>query len=136
MRQLIQLSWFMCGLSWMSAAIAADRVYRVTFGDDLANVPMTAWLLTIVLALLGGLAATLQRLSTDLDAMRSVRLEITKDLVASVVAGLAVFFVCEWQGIGSMLEAVAITMAGYGGSLVLDKLLARAIKRIDSDEAH
>ncbi|UVA80481.1 MULTISPECIES: phage holin family protein [Pandoraea] len=133
MQQIIKLTWGMWLLCWATAAIAGSAV---TFDQDLAHVAPAAIVLTVVFSLLGGVANTLQKLArVDAPPVRSVPLEVAKDLVVGVVAGLAAFFVSEWMEWRWALEALAITLAGYGGSRVLDAVLNRGLREVDRGSA-
>jgi hypothetical protein len=104
---------------------------EVAFGADLASIPMIAYLITVILSGIGGAASTLQRLSSAPDLTRW-RLEVARDLVCSVAAGLVAFFFCEAMHWGSASEAGAITVAGYGSSKVLDLFLSRFTQKVAS----
>lgn len=133
MQQIIKLMWALWLLCWATAAIAGGSV---TFDQDLANVAPEAIALTLVLSLLGGVANTLQKLArVDAPPVRSVTLEVAKDLVVGVVAGLAAFFISEWMEWKWALEALAVTLAGYGGSRVLDAVLNRGLREVDRGNA-
>lgn len=133
MQQIIKLMWALWLLCWATAAIAGGSV---TFDQDLANVAPAAIALTLVLSLLGGVANTLQKLArVDAPPVRSVTLEVAKDLVVGVVAGLAAFFISEWMEWKWALEALAVTLAGYGGSRVLDAVLNRGLREVDRGNA-
>ena len=58
-------------------------------------------------------------------------LEIIKDIFASVVAGLVTYSLCAWQEIPLLLQPGCITIAGYGGSRVLERYLSAGMSRID-----
>ncbi|MEX3555913.1 MAG: phage holin family protein [Burkholderia gladioli] len=129
MQILIRHRWRWLALVWPLSAWAAS----VTFTDDLANIPFAAVAMCLFLSFIGGLASTLQKLAAQTPAARSLWLEIAKDLVVSLVAGLLAFFVSEWMNFQAVLEAGVITLAGYGGSRVLDRLLDRALREVDNN---
>ncbi|MEX3614281.1 MAG: phage holin family protein [Burkholderia gladioli] len=131
MQNLIRYRWFWLAVVWPPSAYAAS----VTFTDDLAHIPFAAIAMCLFLSFIGGLASTLQKLAAQTPAMRSLWLEISKDLVVSLVAGLVAFFVSEYLDFQAVLEAGVITVAGYGGSRVLDRLLDRALREVDSGAA-
>lgn len=110
-------------LTWSATAYAATHA-EVAFGADLASIPVVAYLITVILSGIGGAASTLQRLSSAPDLSRW-KLEVAKDLVCAIVAGLVTFFFCEAFNWSSASEAGAITIAGYGSSKVLDLFLSR-----------
>lgn len=127
MQNLIRYRWVWLALVWPPSAWAAT----VTFGDDLSSIPLAAVTLCLFLSFIGGLASTLQKLAADVAPVRSIGLEIAKDLVVSLVAGLLAFFASEWMNFQAVLEAGVITLAGYGGSRVLDRALDRALREVD-----
>jgi hypothetical protein len=108
---------------WSVTAYAATHS-DVAFGADLASIPVIAYMITVILSGIGGAAFTLQRLSAAPDLSRW-KLEVSKDLVCGVAAGLVTFFFCEAMHWSSTSEAGAITVAGYGSSKVLDLFLNR-----------
>jgi hypothetical protein len=115
-------------LTW-SATVYAATHGEVAFGRDLASIPVAAFLITAILSGIGGAASTLQRLSSAPDLSRW-KLEVAKDLVCAIVAGLVTFFFCESQAWSSAAEAGAITVAGYGSSKVLDLFLSRFTQQV------
>jgi hypothetical protein len=114
---------------WSATAYAATHA-DVAFGADLANIPAIAYMITVILSGIGGVAATLQRLSSAPDLSRW-KLEVSRDLVCSIAAGLVTFFFCEALKWGSASEAGAITIAGYGSSKVLDIFLSKFTQKVE-----
>lgn len=92
---------------------------------------MSAALICAFLALIGGLASTLQKLAEGTTEHRSVWLEILRDMVTSLVAGIATFLALEYFKSDAILEAGAILIAGYGGSRVLSRYLDRFMQAVD-----
>ncbi|MGO4302282.1 phage holin family protein [Cupriavidus sp. RAF12] len=121
MSQLIQLCWTVLGLAWVTAAYAAE----ITFHTEILKLPPAALWLTTILALVGGLASTLRKLSDPNVVVKSVPLEVAKDLMASLVAGLLSFFFGQSQGISALYQAGLITLSGYGGSRAIDWIMER-----------
>ena len=119
MSQLIQFAWTVLGLLWVTAAYAAE----ISFHTELLKLPPAALWLTAVLALVGGLASTLRKLADPALVVKSVPLEVAKDLTASLVAGLIAFFVGQSQGMTVLYQAGFITISGFGGSKTLDWFL-------------
>jgi hypothetical protein len=113
---------------WTTAAWAA----QVTFVEDLTMIPPAAVAISALLSIIGGAAFTAQKMADPATVVKSVTLEIIKDILASVVAGLLTFFVCSWAGFAPVLQAACITIAGYGGSRVLERYLNTALMRIDT----
>jgi hypothetical protein len=127
-QQTIRIWALLLALTWSAAAYAAASI-NVVIGRDLANIPMLAYGITIILSSIGGAASTLQKLSRQPDLTRW-KLEVVKDLVSSIVAGLLVFFLCESFDWDSAREAFAITIAGYGNSKLIDLMFRNFAKQL------
>lgn len=125
--QLKKLCWTWLMTFWSAGAWAAST----TFASDLSTIPAAAVAVAVGLALVGGAAATLQKIANPEFVARSMTLEIIKDIFASVVAGLVTYSLCAWQEIPLLLQPGCITIAGYGGSRVLERYLAAGMTRID-----
>ena len=125
--QLKQVAWAWLLTLWSTTAWAATA----TFASDLSKIPVAAVAVAIVLALIGGATATLQKIANPETVVKSVRLEVAKDILSSVVAGLVTYSVCAWQEFPLLLQPACITIAGYGGSRVLERYLAAGMSRID-----
>lgn len=125
--QLKQLVWAWLITIWSASAWAA----QATFAGDLAAIPPAAVAVSVLLAIIGGAAFTAQKMADPATVVKSVALEILKDILASIVAGLLTFFICSWLNFAAVLQAACITIAGYGGSRVLERYLNSALLRID-----
>jgi hypothetical protein len=121
------MCWVWLLTFWSASAWAASS----TFASDLSSIPAAAVAVAVGLSLVGGAAATLQKIANPDFSVKSVPVEIIKDIFASVVAGLVTYSLCVWQGIPLLLQPACITIAGYGGSRVLERYLAAGISRID-----
>ncbi|WP_186083680.1 phage holin family protein [Burkholderia gladioli] len=111
---------------WAAAAYAA----QVTFAHDVRDIPPAAVLISCLLAIIGGAAYTAQKIADPGITIKSVKLEIVKDVLTSIVVGLLAFFIGSYLQWDSMLQAGAITLGGYGGSRVLELVLGMAIRRL------
>ncbi|MES2262077.1 MAG: phage holin family protein [Pseudomonadota bacterium] len=125
--QLKQLCWAWLATIWSCSAWAA----QATFAGDLAAIPPAAFAVSVLLAVIGGAAFTAQKMADPATVVKSVLLEIVKDILASIVAGLLTFFICAWMEFAAVLQAACITIAGYGGSRVLERYLGGALRSID-----
>jgi len=125
--QLKKLCWAWLLSFWSVSAWAAGA----TFASDLSSIPAAAVAVAVALALVGGAAATLQKIANPDFVVKSVTLEIIKDIFASVVAGLVTYSLCAWQELPLLLQPGCITIAGYGGSRILERYLAAGMSRID-----
>lgn len=81
------------------------------------------------LALIGGAAATLRKIASPTITIKSVPLEVTSDLLLSLLAGLVTYFLCAWQEVPILLQADLIPLAGFGGARVLETYLAAGLSR-------
>jgi hypothetical protein len=114
--QIKKLVFLFLGMLWTcatyAAVVAAEGAEERISAIELA--------LSILVALIGGAAHTASRIADPEITIKSVRLEVTKDLLTSVVAALLFFFggiYYEWP---ISLRFGAITLAAYGGSRVLE----------------
>lgn len=88
------------------------------------SIPLKAIGYVLMLSIVGGMAGTLTKLARPDIVVRNLPLEIAKDVITSIVAGMLAFFFTSWSdAISFWPQAIAITMAGYGGSKVLDIML-------------
>ena len=107
-------------LTWSAFAYAAES----PFIAGIESIPARAFVYVLGLAVIGGAAGTLTKLSRPDTVVRNLPLEICRDILASVVAGMLVFFfTSSVKWFDFWLMAALVTLAGYGGSKVLDLLL-------------
>lgn len=118
--QLKYAIWACLFLNWGAVAYAAEN----PLVEGLESIPIKALGYVLALSIVGGTAGTLTKIARPDLIVRNLPLEITKDMVASIVAGLLAFFgTMWWEGVNFWLQAALVTMAGYGGSRVLDMML-------------
>ncbi|CAJ3202197.1 Uncharacterised protein [Burkholderia pseudomallei] len=117
-------------LTWSLVTYAATRS-DVSFGRDLASIPIIAYVITVILSSIGGAASTLQKLSNAEDLSRW-KLHVARDMVSSIAAGLLMFFIAESFRWDSAQEAAAITVAGYGSSKLFDAVMTRILQKVDT----
>lgn len=125
--QLKKICWAWLAMMWAASAWAA----QVTFVTDLAAIPLAAVAVAILIALIGGSAAHLAKIAHPEVVIKNVLLESLKDMMASLAAGLATFFILAWRESSPLLAAGGILVAGYGGSRVLDRFLGAGLSQID-----
>lgn len=115
--QLKYAVWAYLMLTWSAMAYAAEN----PFVAGLDSIPHKAMAYVFGLAIIGGAAGTLTKLSRPDVVVRNLPLEIVKDIMASLVAGMLAFFITSWlDKFDFWLMAAVITVAGYGGSKLLD----------------
>lgn len=118
--QLKYAIWACLILNWGAVAYAAEN----PLVQGLESIPLKAVGYVLAMSVIGGTAGTLTKLARPDIIVRNLPLEITKDMLASIVIGLLVFFFTSWwDGVNYWLQAAMITMAGYSGSKGLDMLL-------------
>lgn len=125
--QLKQLVWAWIAAIWTCSAAAA----QTTFASDLGGLPPAAAAVAALLAIIGGAAYTAQKMADPAVTVKSIPLTIISDILASVVAGLITFFLTSWVAWPAVLQAACITLAGYGGSRVIERYLLAGMARID-----
>ena len=118
--QLKYAIWLYLLLNWTAVAYAAEN----TLVAGIESIPAKAIVYVLSLSVVGGAAGTLTKLARPEVAVRNLPLEICKDIVASVVAGLLAYFFTSWKtGVDFWLQAAIVTICGYGGSKILDVAL-------------
>lgn len=124
--QLKKVLWGQLLALWSVQAWAAQE----TFARDITTIPLGAIAVAMALAFIGGLAFTTQKIAKPDVIVNSVPLEIFKDIINSLVAGLAAFFLGSWCAVPPFAQALLITVAGYGGSRFLEQMLTEVFTRI------
>ena len=90
--QLKRVLWAYLLCCWASVVYASE----LTFAEGIESIPLKAVGYVFGLAILGGMAGTLPKIVNPNIQIRNVWLEMLKDTVASIVAGLIVFFLMAW----------------------------------------
>lgn len=107
------------GIFWCTFVYAAENPLVA----GLESIPAKAMVYVLVLSVVGGAAGTLTKLTRPDVVVRNLSLEIAKDTFMSILAGVIIFFFTSWQPwITFWPQAILITLAGYGGSKVIDML--------------
>lgn len=105
--------------------LAADEVLT------LEKIPLVQYGYALLLSAWGGLAATLVRWGQGLENAKWW-LVLVRDCVCSTLAGLLIFLLAKFINAPPTLSAVAVSVAGYGGSRVLEILLRRLEKKVEA----
>jgi len=108
-------------LTWCTFAYAAEEN---SFVAGLESIPLKAIGLVLFISVVGGSASTLTKIARPDVVVRSLALEISKDMVCSIAAGMLLFLFTSWWTWNFWGQATMILLAGYGGSKVLDFSLA------------
>ncbi|CUI05749.1 phage holin family protein [Massilia sp. P8910] len=126
----LQLKHRLCW-TWLLSSWATGATAATSFASDLSSIPLDGVAVAVALSLVGGAAATLQKIASPEVVIKSLPLEIAKDILISLVAGLVTYSLCAWQEIALLLQPGCITIAAYGGSRVLERYLSAGISRME-----
>jgi hypothetical protein len=119
-QQLKCAIWVYLSVFWGYAAYGADNALV----QGIESIPVRAVVYVLVLSIVGGAAGTLNKLTQPDVKISNLPLEIGKDTLSSVVVGMLIFFATSWVAfITFWPQAICITLGGYGGSKVLDRML-------------
>jgi hypothetical protein len=124
--QLKRLCFIWLTLFWSGLAYAA----QATFVHDLSDIPPVAVAISCLLSIIGGAAFTAQKIADPGTLVTRPVVTIVRDVLNSIVAGLLVFFLGSYFNWSSVVQAGLITLAGYGGSRLLEPVLSALIARI------
>jgi hypothetical protein len=111
------------------------RQSEVALAEGLSGIPLASLALALLLALIGGAASTFQRLASSDRPPRSMAIEVGSAITASIVAGLAAFFFCEWREWPAPLCALTITLSSWGGKRLLDQAVDAGLRRIQGERS-
>ena len=120
MAKSVQLKWaffFYLFAFWCAAAYAAET----DLAKGIESIPFAAIKYVIIFSLIGGAAGTLNKISNPDIIIKRVWLEVLKDMVCALAAGMVIFFLVSWTPISFWLQAAFITLGGVSGSKVLDQ---------------
>jgi hypothetical protein len=121
--QLKRVLWTYLLCCWASVVYASE----LTFAEGVDSIPFRALGYVIGLAILGGMASTLPKIVNPTIQIRNVWLEMLKDTVASVVAGLVLFFLATWLQWPWPLQCLVILLGGAGNAKVIDMALNKGL---------
>lgn len=121
-KYLAAMTAMLWGVTFTAAVRAEGIGYRI--GSDLASIPFSAYVIVTLLSGIGGFVSTLIRLSNEPDEkLVRWKLLVLRDMAASLLAGIVVFFWSESARWETAQAAIMITLAGFGGTKVLDILV-------------
>lgn len=108
-------------MGWASSSLALVAAPQL-----LSDIPPLEIALSGMIAMWGAAARTAQRtVNQRRDPQFSLGLELVRDLVVSSLLGLLVWSYGTSSGWDGLRMAIALGVAGYGGSAVLDVALTR-----------
>lgn len=100
---------------WVVTAYAAEN----EFTKGIAAIPLDAFKYVIMLSLIGGMANTLIKLTSNGPQPRNIWLEVAKDIFCGQVAGMLVFFFISPSGYEPLRQCGAITIGAVAGSRLI-----------------
>lgn len=104
-------------LLWGATAHAAQS----SLTESISGIPIDALGWALVLAGGGGFVATVKKVAEATTAFRNVYLEMFKDLLLSLFAGLLMFGFGMILGLPGPFQVVLIPLAGYAGTRVIER---------------
>lgn len=102
---------------WAATAYAAQN----DFTKGIASIPLEAFKYVFMLSMIGGMANTLIKLTSNGPQPKSVWLEVLKDIFCGQVAGMLVFFFISPSGFEPLYQCGAITLGAVAGSRLITK---------------
>lgn len=131
MAKSIQLK-FAIGLSWFFAMLSTSMVVYAAENDRLAHgleaIPFGDVKYCLIIIGIAGLLATLMKMTNvNTPPVRDMTLEICKDAVGSLAAGLLGYLTISWVDqeiyrINILMQAVFIFFSAFGGSRLIEPM--------------
>lgn len=115
--------WIYLCAFWGAAAYAAET----DLAKGIESIPFQSIKYVLIFSLIGGAAGTLNKIANPEVIIPRVWLEVVKDMVASLVVGMVIFFLVSWTQLAFWLQAIFITLGGVGGSKALDQALINGL---------
>lgn len=109
-------------LLWPVSAWAS----AIVFGEKMAQIPLLAVLMTVILSTLSGVTALLHAMKQEYEAHGEIPrlwLFVASKMLGSNVAGMLMFFGAETWNFSDTMEAGAIILAGFGGTWTIERAL-------------
>lgn len=124
LRQLRLAGAVVLAILWPVTAWAAS----ISFDAELASIPLASVLATVILSSVLGAAALLHWMidayeQHDPNPIPRLALHIASRMVSSNAAGLLMFLIVESMSIPRGYKAVAISLAAFGGTWSIQRLL-------------
>lgn len=118
-KQLKRVLWAYLLFCWASVVYAAE----VSFADGISSLTLNVVGHVFVLSILGGMAGTLPKIVNPQVQLRSIPLEVFKDTICSIVAGLIVFFAAVEMRFSWAWTCLLLLLGGAGGAKFIDLVL-------------
>lgn len=122
LKQALIATKVMLMILWPTCAWAA----AITFGESMASIPPLAILMTLTISTLSGVTALLHAMKQEYEkhgAIQRMWLLVSSKLFGSNTAGLAMFFACVELRRSDAEMALAIIIASFGGTWLLERAL-------------
>ena len=123
-----QIATLLCLLGWYTTVYAAQDTVVLT------ALPWASIGISAAISIWGGLISTLQKLNSLTEQAKSLKIEVAKDMLASIASGFIAYAFGMWSNWNVWLLAIMLLVAGYGGSKVLDTILNVTIKKIENTD--
>lgn len=107
---------------WPVSAWAAT----LTFGGQMAQIPLLDLAMTLILSILSGVTALVHAMKQEYEksgAIPRLGLFVASKLLGSIVAGLLMFFGADSWDIPSTRLAAAIILCSFGGTWLIERAL-------------
>lgn len=115
---------------WPISAAAA----QLSFGDSIVAMSWLSIMITLLLSSLSGLTSLLRKVEADLidhGEIKHLSLYVTSKIMASNMSGLLALFLSEGR-LDHNYQAGVIIIASYGGVVILENSLNKALNWIDT----
>lgn len=119
-KQLLVAAKITLLIMWPVSAWAA----AITFGDQMAQLPLLSLLMTVLLSTVMGATALLHAMKLEYEAKDKIDrlwLFVCSKMLGSNAAGLLVFFMAESWEIRTSYLAGAIMLASFGGVFFIER---------------
>lgn len=103
------------------------------FGPAMAGIGVDSWIWIIIFSLAGGVVSLLQKVPAPGTVPGNLMGHVARDLCASLVAGVLVFFMAESRQMDPMLTALFITLGSWGGAATIQLLYRRMFPPNNND---
>jgi hypothetical protein len=125
-RCLQSMAAALCTASSVTFAENASAPRAITMAEALFAVGWGDWCVTVMVSLSFGLVSLLQRFKRS-EAGTGYRLFIAAHMSGSLISGVVAYLLTQgyWESPNRFAQALAIGLAGWGGSTVADLVAAK-----------
>lgn len=123
------------GLMFLWFFLAINFAHAQTLAQGLSSISMGNTLIAACLAFVGGAAWTAQKEARRETENKKLWATVFSDILVSVVAGLITYFLLSIATDSPLVQAALITIAGYGGTRIMDGYVSSLLDRIKGKSA-